>query len=106
MNNTGSYLKDFGVLRVMALCLMSALLTSCATMQQQSAGTSASPASSSRPGEARSDAGTGAQVPEISDRAGSAVETGQEDPGINRVVRVIQLGRFVEDRPERGGLAE
>ena len=91
----GSLFTNLGMYRAVAVCLLPVLLASCASMQQ---GTGASTSASSSAGQG-SDVSRAAPalVPEIVD---TEPGDGSEDPGINRTGRVIQLGRFVEERPQ------
>ncbi len=94
--------SDFYSLRKISLLMvLSVLLSSCATMQERRGSDSAS---DSRAGISRQDDNSvsgNQDVMPIDTSASSQGEAGdQGDPGINRTGRVIQLGRFVEDRPQ------
>lgn len=99
MNYTGSLIRKTDVFRGLALCLLPVLLSSCATMQQgRDAAATASSTTGQNTAQAETDASN--QTPVSAQRNGDNDEEQQADPGVNRVGRVIQLGRFVEDKPQ------
>ena len=84
--------------RTALLVVLAGLLSSCASLQQRTPG-----ASTPAPGVAsQAERQQQAAIPSASQVQNAAADGDQEeeeDPGINRTGRIIQLGRFVEDRP-------
>lgn len=98
MNYSRFVFNGFTLPRSVVLLVMTLLLTSCASMQQGS-GSSAPATASSRSTSQQQDSGAQSQAPSVGQVATNGAQEA-EDPGINRTGRVIQLGRFVEDRPQ------
>jgi len=80
------------------MLLLSLLLSSCASMQQGQERSTTSTAGTRAAAQQEPDE-SGAQVTASGSVSGANTQE-EEDPGINRMGRVIQLGRFVEDRPQ------
>lgn len=100
MNYKG-FTNFYSLRKMTFLAVFSALLSSCATMQENN-GSSVSAASrteNSRQNESSAAANQNAVSVDPSSST-EGVQGEQEDPGINRTGRIIQLGRFVEDRPQ------
>jgi general secretion pathway protein D len=84
------------MLRVFAAIMLAGVLSSCANMQQR--GTASQPAANTgRQAESQQPAAATAPVSQVTTASDNTQEEG--DSGINREGRIIQLGRFVEDRP-------
>ncbi|MBT3711115.1 MAG: type II secretion system secretin GspD [Gammaproteobacteria bacterium] len=98
MNYTGFNLNNFSIPRAAVLLLLSSILVSCATMQQGS-GSSSPAASTSRQTTLQDDTDAGARI-SASDSETASTSQAEEESGIDRIGRVIQLGQFVEDRPQ------
>jgi general secretion pathway protein D len=96
VNYKGCFIKIYSLNRVVTLLLLSALLSSCASMQQRSGSTSS--ASSAR--QSAQEENTSTVSPGSISGSVAVVADDEEDPGINRVGRVIQLGMFAEERPQ------
>ncbi len=98
MNYTGIDLKRLSLAKAHVFLITAMLLSSCASMQQgqQRSAPTASGTSAAAQQEA---VAVGPQI-SASDSTGAAVAQPDEDPGINRMGRVVQLGRFVEERPQ------
>lgn len=97
MNYTGSLNKHLSMARIVVPLVLALVLSSCASLQRDTGRSAASVPGSGQPaGQAR------ATVPAIPVFADDLEDGGEaaEDPGINRVGRVIQLGQFVEERPQ------
>ena len=80
------------------LLLLSAFLSSCAMMQQGSGANNSSGSGTSQPA-GGADASSTGQIA-VSGTVSAETQENAEDPGINREGRVIQLGVFVEARPQ------
>lgn len=98
MNYTRFVLKSCTLPRSILLLAFSVMLTSCASMQQGS-GSSAPATSSARSTSQQQESNAASQASSVGSTATNGSQEA-EDPGINRAGRVIQLGRFVEDRPQ------
>ncbi len=100
MNYKG-FSNFYSLRKIALLAVLSALLSSCATMQDNNGASvsAASRAENSRQNESSATANQNAVLVEASSSA-QGVQGEQEDPGINRTGRIIQLGRFVENRPQ------
>ncbi len=98
MNYTGIDFKRLPLAKAHVFLITAMLLSSCASLQQgqQRSAPTASGTSAAAQQEA---VAVGPQI-SASDSTGAAVAQPDEDPGINRMGRVIQLGRFVEERPQ------
>ena len=96
MNYKECFIKSYSLNRVVTLLLLSALLSSCASMQQRSGSTP----STSSAGQSAQEENTSTVSPGSISGVAPVVTAGEEDPGINRVGRVIQMGMFAEDRPQ------
>jgi len=94
--------SDFYSLRkISLLVVLSVLLSSCATMQERRSTASASDSRAEISRQDDSSSSGNRNVIPVDSSSSSQGEAGeQDDPGINRTGRVIQLGRFVEDRPQ------
>ena len=94
--------SDFYSLRkISLLAVLSVLLSSCATMQERRSAASASDSRAEISRQDDSSSSGNRNVIPVDSSSSSQGEAGeQDDPGINRTGRVIQLGRFVEDRPQ------
>ncbi|MDC1527718.1 type II secretion system secretin GspD [Gammaproteobacteria bacterium] len=94
--------SDFYSLRkISLLAVLSVLLSSCATMQERRGSVSASDSRAEISRQDDSSSSGNRNVIPVDSSSSSQGEAGeQDDPGINRTGRVIQLGRFVEDRPQ------
>ena len=94
--------SDFYSLRkISLLVVLSVLLSSCATMQERRSAASASDSRAEISRQDDSSSSGNRNVIPVDSSSSSQGEAGeQDDPGINRTGRVIQLGRFVEDRPQ------
>ena len=91
----------YSLKKITFVAVFSALLSSCATMQENNGSTvsTVSRSENSR----QNGSSTAARQNGVSVEASSSAQGAQgeqEDPGINRTGRIIQLGRFVEDRPQ------
>ncbi len=83
------------------MVVLSVLLSSCATMQERRSAASASDSRAEISRQDDSSSSGNRNVIPVDSSSSSQGEAGeQDDPGINRTGRVIQLGRFVEDRPQ------
>lgn len=98
MRYTGSSIRETFAVKPFVMLVLSAWLTSCATVQQDEGGVSSASATR-RQAEAQTSQEAASTVAGGSSVSGGTQEA-EEDPGINRVGRVIQLGRFVEDIPQ------
>lgn len=98
MNYTRFVSNRFPKKGTIPLLLLSMLLSSCASMQQGQERSAPSTASTRVPTQQETDE-SGTQVTASGSVSGASTQD-EEDPGINRMGRVIQLGRFVEDRPQ------
>ncbi len=103
MKHTGSFYMEYSdrkapaMIRAFVVIMVAGILSSCANMQQSGPGTSQPSANAGRQAESQQPAATAAPAAQASTAGGNAQE--EEDSGINREGRVIQLGRFVEERP-------
>ena len=98
MNYTGIDLKRLPLAKTLVFLITAMLLSSCASLQQRqqrSAPTASDTSAAARQGAVAA----GPQIP-ASDSTDAALAQPDEDPGINRMGRVIQLGRFAEERPQ------
>jgi len=98
VNYTGRLINKYLPRGIVLLCMVS-LLSSCATMQGEP------DSSTSTVANARQNDGQGNREESSAPSAASASVTASdtdsnEDPGINRTGRIIQLGRFSEERPQ------
>jgi len=98
VNYTGIDFKPLLLAKAHVFLITAMLLSSCASMQQgqQRSAPTASGTSAAAQQEA---VAVGPQI-STSDSNGAAVAQPDEDPGINRMGRVVQLGRFVAERPQ------
>jgi len=98
VNYTGIDFKPLLLAKAHVFLITAMLLSSCASMQQgqQRSAPTASGTSAAAQQEA---VAVGPQI-SASDSTGAAVAQPDEDPGINRMGRLVQLGRFVEERPQ------
>ncbi len=99
--NYNGFTNFYSLRKMTFLAVFSVLLSSCATMQENN-GSSVSAASRTEnsPQNERSAAANQNAVSVDPSSSTEGVQGEQEDPGINRTGRIIQLGRFVEDRPQ------
>jgi len=98
VNYTGIDFKRLPLAKAHLFLITAMLLSSCASLQQGQQ--RSAPTASSTSAAAQQEAvAVGPQI-SASDSTGAAVAQPDEDPGINRMGRVVQLGRFVEERPQ------
>lgn len=98
MNYTGRLINKYLPRGIVLLCMVS-LLASCATMQGEPDSSTSSAANTRQ----NDDQGNQEETNVPSSTSASATAGGSDsngDPGINRTGRIIQLGRFSEERPQ------
>ena len=98
MNYTGIDFKPLLLAKAHVFLITAMLLSSCASMQQGQQRSAPTASGTSAAAQLKAVA-VGPQI-STSDSNGAAVAQPDEDPGINRMGRVVQLGRFVEERPQ------
>ena len=98
MNYTGMDFKRLPLANTLVFLITAMLLSSCASLQQRQQ-RSAPTASGTSAAAQQKAVAAGPRIPS-SDLTDAAVAQPAEEPGINRMGRVIQLGRFAEERPQ------
>ena len=98
MNYTGMDFKRLPLANTLVFLITAMLLSSCASLQQRQQ-RSAPTASGTSAAAQQKTVAAGPRIPS-SDLTDAAVAQPAEEPGINRMGRVIQLGRFAEERPQ------